>query len=139
MAVMIAEAPTITPQGLQRIEQHAPGYNLFALGQTGAGKHAVMRKFLEEQASPFDALMAKTGVSSALGRYHVNVLDDHEAGRGAPVIYEDKPTFQNLIGRIEHVAQMGTLVTDFTHIKAGALHKANGGYLILDARQHSES
>jgi predicted ATP-dependent protease len=51
------------------------------------------------------------------------------------VVYEDKPTFQNLVGRIEHVAQMGTLVTHFTLIKPGALHKANGGYLILDARR----
>ena len=89
----------------------------------------------EEQASPLDALIAKTGVGSRLGRYQVNVLDGHDGTPGAPVVYEDKPTFQNLIGRIEHVAQMGTLITDFTHIKAGALHKANGGYLILDARR----
>jgi lon-related putative ATP-dependent protease len=90
----------------------------------------------DEEATPLDALMARAaGARSPLGRYQVNVLDDHEPAAGAPVVYEDKPTFQNLIGRIEHVAQMGTLVTDFTHIKAGALHRANGGYLILDARR----
>jgi predicted ATP-dependent protease len=90
----------------------------------------------EEEASPLDALLAKAGAGqSPLGRYQVNVLDDHGTVTGAPVVYEDKPTFQNLIGRIEHVAQMGTLVTDFTHIKAGALHRANGGYLIVDARR----
>jgi predicted ATP-dependent protease len=88
-----------------------------------------------EEVSLLDALMARTGAVPPLGRYQVNVLEDHGATPGAPVVYEDKPTFQNLIGRIEHVAQMGTLVTDFTHIKAGALHKANGGYLILDARR----
>jgi predicted ATP-dependent protease len=51
------------------------------------------------------------------------------------VVYEDRPTFQNLVGRIEHLAQMGTLVTHFTLIKPGALHRANGGYLMLDARR----
>jgi len=89
----------------------------------------------EEEASPLDALIARTAAKSPLGRYQVNVLEDQQSIPGAPVVYEDKPTFQNLIGRIEHVAHMGMLVTDFTHIKAGALHKANGGYLILDARR----
>ena len=70
---------------------------------------------------------------SALRRYQVNVLIDHVEGSGAPIVYEDNPTHDNLVGRIEHVSQMGTLVTDFTHIKAGAFHRANGGYLILDA------
>jgi len=65
----------------------------------------------------------------------VNVLVDHSQSKGAPVIYEEHPTYNNLIGRIEHLAQMGALVTDFNLIKPGALHRANGGYLILDARQ----
>lgn len=65
-------------------------------------------------------------------RYKVNVLVDHSDAKGAPVVYEDNPTFQNLVGRVEHVAQMGALMTDFTLIKPGALHRANGGYLILD-------
>ena len=68
-------------------------------------------------------------------RYQVNVLVDHSESEGAPVIYEDHPTYNNLIGRIEHIAQMGALVTDFNLIKPGVLHRANGGYLILDARQ----
>jgi lon-related putative ATP-dependent protease len=68
-------------------------------------------------------------------RYQVNVLVDYSGTSGAPVIYEDHPTVQNLIGRIEHMSQMGALITDFTLIKAGALHRANGGYLILEARQ----
>lgn len=73
---------------------------------------------------------------STLRRYQVNVLIAHEPagdGGGAPIVYEDNPTHANLVGRVEHIAQMGTLVTDFTLIKAGALHRANGGYLILDA------
>lgn len=68
-------------------------------------------------------------------RYKVNLLVDHGEQPGMPVVSEDLPSYLNLIGRIEHRAQMGTLVTDFTLIKSGALHRANGGYLILDARQ----
>ena len=55
-------------------------------------------------------------------RYHVNVLVDHDGAAGVPVLYEDNPTLQNVIGRIEHIAQMGTLVTNFSLIKPGALH-----------------
>ena len=73
--------------------------------------------------------------SPLLGRYQINVLVDHSQSEGAPVIYESNPTYSNLIGRVEHLAQMGALVTDFNLIKPGALHRANGGYLILDARQ----
>ncbi len=68
-------------------------------------------------------------------RYKVNRFISHEEKSTAPVIYEDNPIYQNLIGRIEHVSQVGTLVTDFSMIKPGALHKANGGYLVLDARK----
>lgn len=68
-------------------------------------------------------------------RYSINVLVDNARTQGAPVIYEDNPTFLDLIGRVEHIAEMGTLSTDFTLIKPGALHRANGGYLLLDARK----
>jgi len=68
-------------------------------------------------------------------RYFVNVLVDNSGSSGAPLVYEDHPSYQNLLGRIEHLAQMGTLLTDFTLIKSGALHRANGGYLVLDARK----
>jgi lon-related putative ATP-dependent protease len=74
-------------------------------------------------------------VPSFVRRYQVNVIVDHSGATGAPVIYEDHPTAQNLVGRIEHMAQMGALITDFNLIKAGALHRANGGYLILEARK----
>jgi predicted ATP-dependent protease len=68
-------------------------------------------------------------------RCTVNLIVDHEGETHAPVIYEDLPTHPNLLGRIEHVAHLGTLLTDFTLIKAGALHRANGGYLLLDVRR----
>jgi predicted ATP-dependent protease len=51
------------------------------------------------------------------------------------VVVEDNPSYQNLVGRVEHTAQMGALMTDFSLIKPGVLHEANGGYLILDARK----
>jgi lon-related putative ATP-dependent protease len=70
-----------------------------------------------------------------LNRYSVNVVVDNSQLSGAPVVYLDNPTYPNLVGRVEHQAQMGALVTDFTMIKSGALHQANGGYLILDARK----
>ncbi len=75
------------------------------------------------------------GTVTGLRRYEVNVLVQHRPEGGAPVVHEDNPTLANLTGRAEHVAQMGTLVTDFSLIKAGALHRANGGFLILDAQK----
>lgn len=66
-------------------------------------------------------------------RYRVNVVVDHSRQSGAPVIYEDNPTMPNLVGRVENIAELGTLVTDFNLIKGGSLHRANGGYLIVDA------
>lgn len=71
----------------------------------------------------------------SLSRYHANLLVDNRGVSGAPVIYEDNPTYDNLVGRIEHSAQFGALTTDFSHIKGGALHRANGGYLIVDAHK----
>ena len=73
--------------------------------------------------------------SPALKRYSVNLLVDNGNCRGAPVVLEGLPNHANLLGCVEHQAQMGTLVTDFTLIKPGALHRANGGYLLLDAQK----
>ncbi len=67
-------------------------------------------------------------------RYMVNVVIGDGEAEGAPILKEDNPTLGNLVGRVEHLSQMGTLVTDFLLIKPGVLHKANGGYLLLDAR-----
>jgi lon-related putative ATP-dependent protease len=91
--------------------------------------HAEEFRHLEERpALPF---MPPPG--GFLDRYRVNVLVDRSEAHGAPVVVEENPTHGNLLGRIEHHAQLGTLLTDFTLIKAGALHRANGGYLILEA------
>jgi lon-related putative ATP-dependent protease len=66
-------------------------------------------------------------------RYRINLLLAHKDNGGAPIVFEDLPGYNNLIGRIEHRANLGALETDFTMIRPGALHRANGGYLILDA------
>ncbi len=71
----------------------------------------------------------------AVRRYAVNVLVDRTGLAGAPVVYEDLPSHPGLVGRIEHRAHFGSLVTDFTLLRAGALHRANGGYLVLDVRR----
>ncbi|MFY0610970.1 MAG: AAA family ATPase [Hyphomicrobiaceae bacterium] len=69
-------------------------------------------------------------------RYLVNIMVSHEPGACAqPIVEELNPNYGNLIGRIEHVAHMGSLVTDFLLMKSGALHRANGGYLLVDARK----
>ena len=72
---------------------------------------------------------------SAFRKYHINVLVDNSTETGAPVVTESNPVLQNLVGRVEHQAQFGALVTDFSMIKPGALHKANGGFLVLEARE----
>lgn len=94
---------------------------------------------LEEFRRPPDAEQNPFGMrpeQPTSHRYDVNVIvgDDEDDG-GAPVVLEDHPTYQNLLGRVEYVARFGTLVTDFSQIKPGALHRANGGYLLLDAQR----
>lgn len=93
----------------------------------------------EEEAPPLDRnipLPRSLLIPPAFRRYQVNVLVDHSETEGAPVVYEDYPIYQNLLGRVEHlISQSGAVTTDFTLIKAGALHRANNGYLILDAHK----
>jgi lon-related putative ATP-dependent protease len=69
----------------------------------------------------------------SFSQYQVNVLVDNSETKGAPVVLERNPNYGNLIGGIERRAQFGALITDLTLIRAGALHRANGGYLILNA------
>lgn len=87
----------------------------------------------EDQSNPF-AFLKKNTKETIRDKYKVNLLVDNRDLKGAPVIVESNPTYYNLIGRVEYETRMGMMSTDFTMIKAGALHKANGGYLILNAR-----
>ncbi len=75
-------------------------------------------------------------VKAAMQRYTANLLVSQDKNcKGAPVVYEDWPGVGRMVGRIEHISRMGALETNFNLIKAGALHRANGGYLLLDARR----
>ncbi len=76
-----------------------------------------------------------SGPRNELVRYDVNVLVDRCTTRGAPVIFESNPTYQNLFGRIEKQALMGTLASDFSMVKAGSLLTADGGTLIMEMEQ----
>ncbi len=68
-------------------------------------------------------------------RYRVNLFVDHSETKHAPIINESNPTFYNLMGAIEYKNEMGALRTDFTQIKPGSLHMANGGFLLLHTRE----
>lgn len=74
------------------------------------------------------------GYEYELRRYQVNVLVDNSDIEGAPVVVERNPTYYNLIGRIEYEMHLGAMNTHFTNLKAGSLHRANGGYLVISAR-----
>jgi len=69
------------------------------------------------------------------GQYEVNLVVDNASADRAPAVYEANPNYPNIIGRIEHRAEMGTLMTDFRLVRSGALLQASGGYLILDTRR----
>jgi len=79
------------------------------------------------------AAMQMASSQGLLRRYSINLFVDNGDAEGAPVVQASNPNFANLVGRIEHQAVMGALITDFTMIRPGALHQANGGYLVIDA------
>jgi lon-related putative ATP-dependent protease len=92
-------------------------------------------KGIEDKAAEgLTAAMRASQRESMLKRYTVNVIVDNSEQQGAPVVFEPNPTYGNLIGRIEHRSEFGALVTDFSMIKAGCLHRANGGYLVVEVR-----
>lgn len=79
------------------------------------------------------AQLEEMGKGSVTERYQVNVFVDNTGVQGAPVVIENNPTYYNLFGRIDFKARFGTMVTDVALIKAGAIHRANGGFLVLQA------
>ncbi|MGB9679800.1 MAG: Lon protease family protein [Minisyncoccia bacterium] len=85
----------------------------------------------EENPFPF---MVRKNEKGFLKKYMINLLVDNSATIGAPIVFEYNPNYNNIIGNIEYESDFGVATTDFTKIKAGALHKANGGYLILQAK-----
>ncbi|HET7768739.1 MAG TPA: AAA family ATPase [Chloroflexota bacterium] len=96
-----------------------------------APEHAEQSGGAEEQAGLPAVLMPP---SSPHDRYRANVFVTHTPTNGAPFVFEPNPTYYNLIGRIDYRATLGAMTTDFTLIRPGALHRANGGFLVLEAR-----
>ncbi len=103
---------------------------LVALGEDVVAKLDAFRAPEEAQAPPGAPVMDRDGVFS---RYKVNVVVTCEPEQRAPVVVEDNPSYYNIFGRIDYRAFFGSMMTDHTMIKPGSLHKANGGYLVLQA------
>src|SRR6056297_37449 len=87
----------------------------------------------KEQQNPFMA-MQQDDDGSFFVRYQINIFVNNNKTEGAPVIYEKNPTYYNLFGKIEGKSQFGTITTNFTMIKSGSLHQANGGFLVVHAK-----
>ncbi|MFB6350773.1 MAG: Lon protease family protein [Bradymonadaceae bacterium] len=112
-----------------RLQQQPELAQQLQQAQQGGGQQGGGGQMAQAQAQ------AGAAAQAAFRQYQVNLLVDNADREGAPVVYEDHPTLENLVGRVEYVAQFGALMTDFNLIRDGALHRANGGYLILDARK----
>ena len=98
--------------------------------------HLFMRQMLLAGAEENDMRMPpmlKKPIEDLFRRYAVNVFVKHDKKEGAPVVVLDHPTFSNLFGRMERAQQFGVLSADFSLLRSGALHEANGGYLMIDA------
>lgn len=114
-------------QDLEDVQQHLQGMAEDLIANVDAFKNG------ESKDGNLQAAMQAMGSEGLLRRYTINLFVDNADTKGAPVVQESNPNFANLVGRVEHQAVMGALFTDFTMVRAGALHRANGGYLVLDA------
>ena len=98
--------------------------------------HSLAQEPAAQLPAPLAAAMGGGGPEQVLSRYAVNVFVTHEVADGAPVVVEMNPTYPNLFGRIEHQGVLGgSFVTDHRMLRAGAVHRANGGYLMLPAAE----
>lgn len=84
---------------------------------------------------PAQAGAAGVAADQFFRQYEVNLIVDNAELSGAPIVYESNPSLDNLVGKLEHRFEYGTPVTDFNMIRGGALHRANGGYLLVDAQR----
>lgn len=130
---------TFAIEGLFQPLQESYKENEKVLSYLEAYFHDVVEHFTiflanpEEQNNIMSALIGSK--EQQLHRYTVHLFVNHKNLKGAPVIYETNPTYQNLFGKVEYKGAFGSWVTDFTYIKPGVLHLANGGYLILQATE----
>jgi predicted ATP-dependent protease len=114
---------------------HEQAATLAYLEQVQADLLSHLEKFpyFAQGAQAEDPEALKAEAEEFFRRYQVNLFVEHQAGAGAPVEFLDFPSYRNLVGRIEHETRYGMLSTDFTLLRSGALHRANGGYLIMRA------
>jgi lon-related putative ATP-dependent protease len=87
---------------------------------------------LEEAQGPIPGLAASAR-ESVFNRYKVNIIVTHTAPEHAPVVIEDSPSYYRMFGRMDYRSSFGSMTTDHTMIKPGALHRANGGFLVVEA------
>ena len=144
----IQQAPRLRKELHEKIRALNEEMVLFALGgpmrelkekwshvQAVGEQLDAVREDVVEHAEAFRRDQGNTPPSGLLNRYRVNLLVDNAETRGAPIIYEDLPNHQHLVGLIEHHVHQGALYTDFSLVRAGSLHRASGGYLVIDARR----
>ncbi|MBN6186926.1 AAA family ATPase [Aneurinibacillus sp. BA2021] len=117
-------APLLASYADERVQNYVQAY-----AEDVIENHHLFREDGEE-ANPMARLLERNEEDS-LQRYKVNLFVDHRRTSGAPVVFESNPTYYNLFGRVEYRSTFGAMTTDFTMIKPGALHMANGGYLIV--------
>lgn len=89
---------------------------------------------IDENIASLLPMFSKKSAEDITQKYNVNLIVDHSETEGAPVVVHFNPTYYNLVGEVEYDSEFGNLTTDFMKIKAGLFHKANGGYLILQAQ-----
>jgi len=120
---------------LDELSQRYPEHEGLAAHARGISDDLVEHQALLARAADEEEGDLLAALENLFARYKAMVLVDNSEQEGAPVVYHDFPTHQHLIGRVEHKVRHGALVTDFSLIRPGALHRANGGYLILDAEK----
>ncbi|BAU57851.1 ATP-dependent protease La Type II [Halorhodospira halochloris] len=120
----------------------AIGHRIQQLHQRYGADNPVAAEHLEairndiiENIEAFKPQDNQDSMEAVLNQYRGNLIVNHEPDQGAPVVYEDLPNHQRLVGRTEHHVFQGALLTDFRLIRPGSLHQANGGYLIIDAQK----
>lgn len=109
---------------LENIPSFVPNYDQDSKPQTE-----------EEPMAGLLSQLKKQQEEDKYSKFKVNVVVKNVPDSGAPIVLLDHPTQGNLVGKVERIQQFGALITDFTLIKGGALHRANGGFLLIDARK----
>ncbi|AOA58971.1 Lon protease family protein [Acinetobacter larvae] len=122
----------VTPRIQQLIEKH----------KEVKGLEAYLKAYLQDIIDQVELILEQEEDDLVAGsfnripiRYQANVVVNHKPNSGAPVLFDDFPTHYNLLGHVEQFTHNGTISTDFTLIRPGALHRANGGFLLLEAEQ----